>query len=238
MVAGCVYRAQSGVSRTLDEPLVLLLIQLLKNHVKSCFSDKVGCRSVATWSAIFWSSSAWSHHTTTRHVFHGVLPNAPDLVRRRVHVERVYAEHAFPSRYASPEMVHLFSPSMRSSTWRSLWLNLAIAEKELGLPISDKAIEQMKANLKLDEEQMKIAAEEEKKRRRASGGHGMGGCRADKGGMHRRRDGACAHLWCGVPRGSPHHPVGRMERSCAGTKRPDPAWTVWARRLAMSPSKS
>lgn len=70
-------------------------------------------------------------------------------------------------------MVHLFSPSMRSSTWRSLWLNLAIAEKELGLPISDKAIEQMKANLKLDEEQMKIAAEEEKKRRRASGGQGV-----------------------------------------------------------------
>jgi adenylosuccinate lyase len=28
-----------------------------------------------------------------------------------------------------------------------LWLNLAIAEKELGLPIPDEAIEQMKANL-------------------------------------------------------------------------------------------
>jgi adenylosuccinate lyase len=39
-------------------------------------------------------------------------------------------------------------------------------EQELGLPIPDKAIEQMKANLELDEEQMTIAAEEEKKRRR------------------------------------------------------------------------
>jgi len=38
--------------------------------------------------------------------------------------------------------------------------------KELGLAISDKAIEQMKANLDLDEHQMRIAAEEEKKRRR------------------------------------------------------------------------
>jgi len=38
----------------------------------------------------------------------------------------------------------------------------------LGLPISDKAIEQMKANLDLDEEQFKIAAVEEKKRRRES----------------------------------------------------------------------
>lgn len=35
----------------------------------------------------------------------------------------------------------------RFYTWRKLWLNLAIAEKELGLPISDEAIEQMKANL-------------------------------------------------------------------------------------------
>lgn len=36
---------------------------------------------------------------------------------------------------------------MRFSTWRTLWLNLAIAEKQLGLPITDEAIEQMKANL-------------------------------------------------------------------------------------------
>lgn len=35
----------------------------------------------------------------------------------------------------------------RFSTWRQLWLNLAIAEKQLGLSISDEAIKQMKANL-------------------------------------------------------------------------------------------
>ena len=35
----------------------------------------------------------------------------------------------------------------RHFTWRKLWLNLAIAEKELGLPIPDEAIEQMKNNL-------------------------------------------------------------------------------------------
>lgn len=34
------------------------------------------------------------------------------------------------------------------------------------MDISDKAIEQMKENLELDEAQMKVAAEEEKKRRR------------------------------------------------------------------------
>ncbi|CEH12557.1 adenylosuccinate lyase [Ceraceosorus bombacis] len=68
-------------------------------------------------------------------------------------------------RYASKEMSLLFSNATRFSTWRELWLNLAIAEKELGLPIPDQAIAEMRDNLKLNEEQMKAAAEEEKKRR-------------------------------------------------------------------------
>ncbi|KAJ3484749.1 hypothetical protein NLJ89_g11958 [Agrocybe chaxingu] len=51
------------------------------------------------------------------------------------------------SRYASKEMAYLFSPANRFSTWRTLWLNLAIAEKQLGLPIAEEAIEQMRANL-------------------------------------------------------------------------------------------
>lgn len=69
------------------------------------------------------------------------------------------------SRYASKEMSYLFSPAKRFSTWRELWLNLAIAEKELGLPIPDEAIEEMKKNLQLTPEQFEIAAAEEKKRR-------------------------------------------------------------------------
>jgi len=35
----------------------------------------------------------------------------------------------------------------RFYTWRKLWLNLAKAEKQLGLPISEEAIKQMEANL-------------------------------------------------------------------------------------------
>ncbi|KAJ3835726.1 hypothetical protein F5878DRAFT_691935 [Lentinula raphanica] len=66
------------------------------------------------------------------------------------------------SRYASKEMAHLFSPSNRFFTWRKLWLNLAIAEKELGLPISDEAIAQMKDNLHPTPDQFDIAAREEK----------------------------------------------------------------------------
>jgi adenylosuccinate lyase len=53
----------------------------------------------------------------------------------------------------------------RFHTWRRLWLALAKAEKELGLPIPDEALEQMEANLHLTPDQFKIAAEEEKKRR-------------------------------------------------------------------------
>ncbi|CAO1636046.1 unnamed protein product [Parajaminaea phylloscopi] len=77
--------------------------------------------------------------------------------------------HAWQSplsgRYASKEMASLFSNATRFSTWRELWLNLAIAEKELGLPIPDAAIAEMKANLQLDDAQMQSAAEEEKRRR-------------------------------------------------------------------------
>lgn len=71
----------------------------------------------------------------------------------------------------------------RFYTWRKLWLNLAIAEQELGLPVSEEAIAQMKENLvrppvfdwdyppqsislqHLTPEQFEIAAVEEKKRR-------------------------------------------------------------------------
>jgi adenylosuccinate lyase len=69
------------------------------------------------------------------------------------------------SRYASKEMAELFSPATRFSTWRQLWLWLAKAEKQLGLPISDEAISQMEAHLNLTEEDFAVAAEEEKRRR-------------------------------------------------------------------------
>lgn len=69
------------------------------------------------------------------------------------------------SRYASKEMAHLFSAENRFHTWRKLWLSLARAEKQLGLPIPDAAITEMEANLHLDAAQFAIAAAEEKKRR-------------------------------------------------------------------------
>ena len=48
-------------------------------------------------------------------------------------------------RYASKEMQYIFSPDMKFRTWRKLWIALAETEKELGLPITDEQIEELKA---------------------------------------------------------------------------------------------
>ena len=47
------------------------------------------------------------------------------------------------SRYASEEMMYLFSPDKKFKTWRRLWIALARAEKKLGLPITDEQIEEL-----------------------------------------------------------------------------------------------
>lgn len=50
-------------------------------------------------------------------------------------------------RYASRAMLQLWSPAERHGLWRQLWLALAEAEQELGVPIPDEAIAQMRAHL-------------------------------------------------------------------------------------------
>jgi adenylosuccinate lyase len=50
-------------------------------------------------------------------------------------------------RYASAEMSRIFSPAFKFGTWRRLWLALAEAERDLGLPISGEAIVQMREQL-------------------------------------------------------------------------------------------
>lgn len=47
-------------------------------------------------------------------------------------------------RYASKEMQYIFSPSMKFKTWRKLWIALAETEKELGLPITQEQIDELK----------------------------------------------------------------------------------------------
>src|ERR1041384_110681 len=56
-------------------------------------------------------------------------------------------ESPLVTRNASPEMIAVFSPQRKHSTWRRIWLALAEAEKSLGLPITDEQIAEMKAHL-------------------------------------------------------------------------------------------
>jgi adenylosuccinate lyase len=68
-------------------------------------------------------------------------------------------------RYSSLQMQKLFSLRTRFSTWRALWLWLAESQKELGLDISDEAIDQMRANLTVQDDEFEVIAKEEKRRR-------------------------------------------------------------------------
>ena len=56
-------------------------------------------------------------------------------------------ESPLNSRYASDEMQRLFSPDMRYSTWRRLWVSLARAEHALGLPVSQEQVEELSAHI-------------------------------------------------------------------------------------------
>ena len=49
-------------------------------------------------------------------------------------------------RYASKEMQYIFSPDKKFRTWRRLWIALAETEKELGLPITQEQIDELKAH--------------------------------------------------------------------------------------------
>jgi adenylosuccinate lyase len=61
----------------------------------------------------------------------------------------VHSRYSSPlaERYASAAMLELWSPAQRHGLWRRLWLWLAEAEKELGVPIPDDALSQMRAHL-------------------------------------------------------------------------------------------
>ncbi|MCB6899944.1 adenylosuccinate lyase [bacterium 210917-DFI.7.65] len=73
-------------------------------------------------------------------------------------------ENPLASRYASDEMLHLFSPDKKFSTWRRLWIALARAEKELGLTqITDEMIAEMESHV--NDINYDVAAAEEKKLR-------------------------------------------------------------------------
>ncbi len=56
-------------------------------------------------------------------------------------------ESPLSSRYASDEMLYLFSADKKFSTWRRLWTALARAEMELGLPVTREQVEELEAHI-------------------------------------------------------------------------------------------
>ncbi len=63
-------------------------------------------------------------------------------------------------RYSGKEMKYIFSPDMKFRTWRKLWIALAEAEMELGLPITQAQIDQLKEHQ--DDINYEVAQEREK----------------------------------------------------------------------------
>lgn len=55
-------------------------------------------------------------------------------------------QNPLTGRYASERMQYLFSPEHKFRSWRRLWIALAEAEKELGLPITEEQIAELHAH--------------------------------------------------------------------------------------------
>ena len=76
---------------------------------------------------------------------------------------RLYYDNPLIERYASREMCELFGPQKKFGTWRRLWLALAEVEAELGLPITEEQLQDMREHL--DDIDFALAASYEKKLR-------------------------------------------------------------------------
>ena len=56
-------------------------------------------------------------------------------------------ESPLNSRYASKEMQYIFSPDRKFTTWRKLWVALAESEMEMGLPVTQAQVDELKAHI-------------------------------------------------------------------------------------------
>ena len=60
--------------------------------------------------------------------------------------DKAVYESPLSSRYASGEMQFIFSPDKKFTTWRRLWIALARAEMELGLPVTQAQVDELEAH--------------------------------------------------------------------------------------------
>lgn len=84
--------------------------------------------------------------------------------------DRVPSDHdSFRSplvdRYASQAMQRIWSARHKFQTWRKIWLAVAEAEHEVGLPVSKEQVEELRANLEVTDEDIALAKEYEAKLR-------------------------------------------------------------------------
>lgn len=74
-------------------------------------------------------------------------------------------ESPLSGRYASREMQRVWSARKKFSTWRKIWLAVAEAQHETGLPVSQEQVEELRANLDITDADMAGAQKHEAKLR-------------------------------------------------------------------------
>lgn len=79
--------------------------------------------------------------------------------------ETIYDTFVSPlsQRNASKEMLELWCPRHRFSTWRKIWLAVAEAQHEVGLPVTKDQVEAIRAHTRITDEEIKRAVEHERK---------------------------------------------------------------------------
>lgn len=91
------------------------------------------------------------------------LPKTEEGIKKQIAMSEDAYENPLISRYASRQMATLWGPQKKFSTWRRLWVALAEAEAELGLPISEAQLNELRS--KVDDIDLVAAAGYEKKLR-------------------------------------------------------------------------
>lgn len=119
----------------------------------------------------------------------------------------LFSAEVFDFDLSADYLLSALAAQNRFHTWRRLWLTLAMAEKQLGLPIPDAAIDEMKQNLVL------VCTFIINSSWRRGCGAAASGRKAVRDGRRRgkeeasRRDGARAHVRDGCAGRSWDHPV-------------------------------
>ncbi|MCH8057393.1 MAG: hypothetical protein IIB78_05955 [Proteobacteria bacterium] len=69
------------------------------------------------------------------------------------------------TRNASEAMLRLWSPRYKFQTWRRIWLAVAEAQHELGLPVTKEQVEELRANLEVTDDDIELAGKYERELR-------------------------------------------------------------------------